>query len=163
VSQPQSVHFDSSGVQSYLNLLQGVITRMAGNSANCKSLCITLVSAIAVVSVDKDKSAFVGVAIVPILLFFLLDAYYLGLEQGFRCTYNEFVKRVQDGVATNSDLFVLMPKRIVQRSQANGLTTKEIQKFNPVLGTLAAISSFAVYPFYLTLLVVLLSVRFLKF
>jgi hypothetical protein len=163
MSQPQPVNFDSSAVQSYLNILQGVITRMASNSANCKSLCITLVSAIAVVITDKEKPTFAWIAFIPILLFFFLDAYYLGLEQGFRCTYNEFVKRVQDGVATPKDLFLLIPKRIVQRSQANGDTTKEVQRFDPVAGTLTAMTSFAVYPFYLTLLLVLLLGRFLIF
>jgi hypothetical protein len=163
VSQPHPVNFDSSSVQNYLNLLQGVVTRMASNSSNCKSLCITLVSAIVVVITEKGKPDFAWITLIPILLFCFLDAYYLGLEQGFRCTYNEFVKRVQDGVATERDLFVLIPKRIVQRNQANGVTTKEIQRFDPVVGTLTAITSFAVYPFYLALLVLLFLGRFLIF
>jgi hypothetical protein len=163
VTQPQPVTFESNAVQNYLNILQGVISRMATNSSNCKSLCITLVSAIAVVITDKEKPTFAWIAFIPILLFFLLDAYYLGLEQGFRCAYNEFVKRTQNGVATTHELFILIPKKIVKRSQANGSITTEIQNFDPVDGTLKAMTSFAVYPFYLTLLVVLLIGRFLIF
>ncbi len=39
------VNFESGAVQSYLGILQGVINRMASNSAGCKTWCITLVSA----------------------------------------------------------------------------------------------------------------------
>ncbi|WP_414544018.1 hypothetical protein [Nostoc sp. CCY0012] len=48
-SQPHKLTPDSNSVQSYLNILQGVIARMANNSASCKTWCISLVSAILVV------------------------------------------------------------------------------------------------------------------
>jgi hypothetical protein len=161
VTHSQPVTFDSSAVQSYLNILQGVISRMATNSSNCKSLCITLVSAIAVVITDKEKTAYAWIAFIPILLFFFLDSYYLGLEQGFRGTYNDFLKKVQNTTATVNDLFILIPKKEVKERQADGSVIKKIQAFNPVDGTLKAMTSFAVYPFYLTLLIVLLLGRFL--
>jgi hypothetical protein len=162
MSSPQ-LTVESSAVQKYLDILQSVISRMAGNSSNCKSVCITLVSAIVVVIADKGKPDFAWITLIPVILFCLLDAYYLGLEQGFRNTYNEFVKKLQNGVATPKDLFLIMPKRIVKKRQADGLTTLEIKAFSPVYGTLKALISFAVYPFYLTLIVVLLLGRFLVF
>jgi hypothetical protein len=156
LSPPPPLTVESSAVQKYLDILQGVINRMAGNSSNCKSICVTLVSAIAVVIADKGKPAFAWIVLIPVVLFCLLDAYYLGLEQGFRVTYNEFVKKLQNGVATPKDLFSVMPKRTVKKHQAEGLTTLEVKAFNPVYGTLKALISFAVYPFYLTLLGMLL-------
>jgi hypothetical protein len=162
MSSPQ-LTVESSAVQKYLDILQSVISRMAGNSSNCKSVCITLVSAIAVVIADKGKPDFAWITLIPVILFCLLDAYYLGLEQGFRNTYNEFVKKLQNGVVTPKDLFLVMPKRTVKKHQADGLTTLETKTFNPVYGTLKALISFAVYPFYLTLIVVLLLGRFLVF
>jgi hypothetical protein len=162
MSSPQ-LTVESSAVQKYLDILQSVISRMAGNSSNCKSVCITLVSAIAVVIADKGKPDFAWITLIPVILFCFLDAYYLGLEQGFRNTYNEFVKKLQNGVATPKDLFLVIPKRTVKKHQADGLTTLETRAFNPVYGTLKALISFAVYPFYLTLIVVLLLGRFLVF
>lgn len=160
---PQPITIESSAGHKYLDILQDVIKRMAGNSSNCKSLCITLVSAIAVVITNKEKSSYVWITLIPVLLFCFLDAYYLGLEQGFRVTYNEFVRKLQNGAATNKDLFVVMPKGTIKKHQANGSTTLEIKSFDPVDGTRKALISFAVYPFYLTLLVLLLLGRFLVF
>ena len=45
------------GTQTYLTLLQGIINRFAANSSNCKTWCVTLVSAIVVFSADKKLSA----------------------------------------------------------------------------------------------------------
>lgn len=142
----QSVHPDSPAVQSYLTLLQGVITRMGTNSSNCKTLCITLVSAIVVIIADKNKPNFAWIALLPIVLLGLLDAYYLGLEQGFRTTYNEFVKKMQQDLATSKDLFVIVPKLLIRKRDGN-----EIRPFSPVLATLIGLTSFSIYPFYLVL------------
>ncbi|MBW4518008.1 MAG: hypothetical protein KME11_22635 [Timaviella obliquedivisa GSE-PSE-MK23-08B] len=162
-SSPQFLTVESSAGHKYIDILQDVIKRMAGNSSNCKSLCITLVSAIAVVVTNKEKASYVWITLIPVVLFCFLDAYYLGLEQGFRVTYDEFVRRLQNGVATTKDLFVVIPKEKIKKHQADGSITLEIKSFAPFRGTLKALSSVAVFPFYLTLLVLLLLGRFLAF
>jgi hypothetical protein len=156
----QTVTFETSAVQNYLDTLQDVITRMAGNSSNCKSLCITLVSAIAVLNTDKTKLNNIWIALIPVLLFCFLDSYYLGLEQGFRGAYNEFVKKLKNDTANTHDLYLFIPKQEVRKRQADRTVIKEIHPFKPLNATLKALTSFAVYPFYLTLLVVLLLARF---
>ena len=80
----KTVGLDSPAVQSYLTILQGVIGRMASNSAGAKTWCIALVSAIIVAVADKGEPRYVWIALVPVGLFFVLDAYYLGLERQFR-------------------------------------------------------------------------------
>jgi hypothetical protein len=147
------LHQESTAVQSYLTALQGVITRMATNSSNCKTLCVTIVAAILVVVADKSKTSFTFVALLPILVLCFLDAYYLGLEQGFRCTYNDFVRKLRDGKATIEDLYVIVPK--------NKVYTQE--KFNPVMATVQGFSSFSVYPLYSTLTAILLLGYFFVF
>jgi hypothetical protein len=107
------LHPESTAVQSYLTALQAVITRMATNSSNCKTLCVTLVAAILVVVADKGKTSFTFVALLPVLLLCFLDAYYLGLEQGFRHTYNAFVAKLRDGNATVADLYIIVAKNKV--------------------------------------------------
>jgi hypothetical protein len=138
---------ESIAVQTYVNILQGIITRMATNSSNCKTWCVTLVSAIVVVIADKAKPNYVLVALLPVILFFFLDAYYLAQERSFRETYNDFVKRIQAGSATINDLFNVAP----------------VRGFNVAKSTFEAMFSFAVYPFYTTLLVLLILGRYLIF
>lgn len=102
---------ESSAVQSYLGILQGIITRMANNSSNCKTWCITVVSAILVVIVDKKQPSYVLIALIPVLLFFFLDTYYLALERGFRDVYNDFVQKLHNNAVTTQDLFEVKPLR----------------------------------------------------
>jgi carbon starvation protein CstA len=97
-----ALNLDSPSVQSYLGILQGVITRMATNSANAKAWCVALVSAIVVIIADKGRPEYVWISCVPIVLFFALDAYYLGLERLFRDVYNGFVRKLHEGTATGS-------------------------------------------------------------
>jgi hypothetical protein len=50
---------------------------MAANSASCKGWCIAITSAILVLVADKSKPDYALIALIPILLFLALDAYYL--------------------------------------------------------------------------------------
>lgn len=99
----------SAAIQVHLGILQNVIDRMAGNSASAKTWCITLVSALLVVAADRQKPNIALIALIPSAVFCLLDAYYLGLERGFRETYNDFVSKVHLGTASASDLYAVTP------------------------------------------------------
>lgn len=137
-----NVNFESGAVQSYLGILQGVINRMASNSAGCKTWCITLVSAIIVVIADKSNTSYVWVALVPISLFLFLDAHYLGLEQRFRDSYNAFIKKLHSGEARIEDVFIVNP--------GGGF-------WITISSTFKAALSLSVWPFY-GLLVVMLGI-----
>jgi hypothetical protein len=134
---------ESPSVQSYLTILQGVITRMASNSAGAKSWCVGLVSAIVVVIADKGSPAYVWIALLPIVLFCFLDAYYLGLERLFREIYNAFIRKLHTGTATVEDVFILPPggTRVVARSAA------------------AACLSLSIWPFYALMVATLFVVK----
>ncbi len=104
-----SLNHEDSAVQAHLTILQNVINRMAGNSAACKTWCVTMVSAIFVVAADKGNPALVPIALGPIIILGGLDAYYLGLERAFRATYNKFIKKLHTGTASPEDLFSVIP------------------------------------------------------
>lgn len=123
-----------ASVQGYLAVLQGVITRMASNSANCKTWCVTAVSGLLILAADKRRPELMVTLAVPIVLFALLDAYYLGLERLFRQGCCNFVKRVHEGSATVTEVFVIQPPG----------TRGEV-----VRATFGSFLSFAVGPFYL--------------
>ena len=88
---------DSSAVQAHLNMMQGVISRMAENSRYCKMWCVTLVAAVLVLVARTGEPQHALIALAPTLLFWGLDAYYLALERGFRKSYCQFVVMLHNG------------------------------------------------------------------
>src|SRR6185436_5494770 len=64
-------------------MIQSVISRMASNSASCKTWCVTLVTALFALAIDKNKPAAILIGLFPLALFCFLDAYYLSLERDF--------------------------------------------------------------------------------
>jgi len=111
---------------------------MAANSASCKAWCITLVSAVLVVVADKGKAQYALIAVIPSVLFLVLDSYYLALERMFRQSYNAFIEKLLVGEVRSRDVYAVAP--------SGGL----------VKGVVRALASFSIWPFYLTLLVMIL-------
>lgn len=138
------VKIDSPGVQSYLEILQGVINRMASNSAGCKTWCIALVSAIIVIVADKGKPRFVWISVFPVLLFLFLDAYYLSLEVRFRDRYNDFIRKLHADEASIEDLYIVTP----------GEGFRNITR-----STIKALFSLSVWPFYGLLIAMMIIMR----
>ena len=138
----EKITLESPSVHSYLTIIQSVISRMAANSSSCKTWCITLVSAIVVIISKNDDPNYVWIAIIPILLFFFLDTYYLSLERQFREVYNSFIRKLHHGEATVEDVFYITPK--------TGLS-------NTFFQFIKATGSISIWPFY-TLLIVMLFV-----
>lgn len=77
----------SSSKLEHLKMLQAVITRMASNSFQVKTWCITLTSALLALSA-KDARHMVFVAYLPVLMFWWLDAFFLHQERLFRELYD---------------------------------------------------------------------------
>jgi hypothetical protein len=71
-------------------------------------------------------------------LFLGLDVYYLALESMFRESYNAAIDKLHTGRLTAQDLYVVSPM---------GNSYKTI---------LASLGSFSIWPFYLTLLVMII-------
>ena len=106
---------ESSAVQKHLEIIQGVISRMAENSRSCKVWCVTLVAAALVLVARTGKADHALIALVPTALFYVLDAYYLMLEKRFRKSYNTFVGKVHIGQVTTSHLYTVIPEGSVAR------------------------------------------------
>lgn len=87
---------------AHLGFIQGVITRMGGNSFLLKGWSVTLVAALFALSAKDANSNFVLIAYFPVLVFWFLDAFFLHQEKLFRKLY--------EGVANgdiSSDLFTM--------------------------------------------------------
>lgn len=109
---PPTYGADSESVRAHLNISQGIISRMANNSANCKTWCVTLVAAILVLVARTDTPVYALIAFVPTILFLFLDAYYLELERYFRGLYNSFVSKLHIGEIELRDLYDFPPPSI---------------------------------------------------
>ena len=75
--------------RQHLTLIQGVITRMNTNSFQIKSWTVTIVSALLALYANSFNVVYIFIATIPVLLFWLLDAYYLQQERKFRGIYND--------------------------------------------------------------------------
>ena len=85
------------------------------------------------------------VALIPILLFMMLDTYYLTLEQGFRDRYNNFIKKLHYNEAEFDEIFLIAP------SEGTDISVKSM---------FIAFCSFSVWAFYLVQILVLIFVGF---
>jgi hypothetical protein len=115
---------------AHLNIVQGIISRLAGFSANAKNFCVTITAALIAVIFDKDlpQLAIAGCAVIVVFLF--IDSYYLALERRYRGLYND----VRQAPLANAADFGL---------RVTPLTPKPI---------LYATLSTSISPFYLALL-----------
>ncbi|MEF1256946.1 hypothetical protein [Vibrio sp. M260112] len=73
----------------HMEMIQGIITRMNSNSFQIKNWAITLVSALMALYGSTNNSKFVFVALLPIVIFWFLDAYYLQQERKYRGLFND--------------------------------------------------------------------------
>ncbi|GHT29154.1 hypothetical protein AGMMS49574_05050 [Bacteroidia bacterium] len=72
----------------FLEMIQGVINRMASNSFLLKGWAVTLLAGIFALAAKDSNFSFFLIAYIPIILFWFLDSYYLQLERKYRVLYN---------------------------------------------------------------------------
>jgi hypothetical protein len=74
---------------AHLGFIQAVISRMGGNSFLLKGWSVTLVAAIFALASKDANIRFVVLAYFPVLVFWILDAFFLHQEKLFRKLYEE--------------------------------------------------------------------------
>lgn len=85
----------------HLELIQGVITRLAQNSFVYKGWAITLVAAIYALAAKEGHPKYLLDALLPIVTFWGLDAYYLRQERLYRKLYDAVRKASQSELDRN--------------------------------------------------------------
>lgn len=73
----------------HLEMIQGVISRLSTNSFFVKGWSVTLASALFALAVQNKEWLFSALGAIAVLVFWLLDAYYLRHERLFRELYND--------------------------------------------------------------------------
>jgi hypothetical protein len=72
----------------HLEMLQSLITRMAGYGASFKSYCITVATAVIGFAFTLHRPAIAALALLPVIAFGVADAQYLRVERRFRDVFN---------------------------------------------------------------------------
>ena len=72
----------------HLEMLQGLITRMAGYGASFKSYCITVATAVVGFAFTLHRPAVAVLALLPVMAFAVADAQYLRVERRFRDVFD---------------------------------------------------------------------------
>jgi hypothetical protein len=94
----------------HLELIQGVVSRMAANQFQCKTWSAAIVGAMVGFAVDKKEPLIAAAAVIPALVFWGLDAWFLDQERRFRELYNAAIAR-DPGLPTMSlNPYALSPK-----------------------------------------------------
>lgn len=78
--------------QKHLEFIQTVINRMAGNSFLLKGWALTLIAALFALSAKDANHAYVVIAYLPVIVFWILDGYFLSQERLFRNLYDDVRK-----------------------------------------------------------------------
>jgi hypothetical protein len=78
---------------SHLNMIQAIILRMSGFSASAKNFCITLLGAIIGISFQRHLPMLIPAAAFIVMVFLVLDVYYLAQERRFRLLYDTVAKK----------------------------------------------------------------------
>ena len=73
----------------HLEMIQGIINRMANNSFLLKGWSVVLISALFALAAKDSHIYFVYLAYFPVVAFWVLDAYYLWQEKLFRGLYDK--------------------------------------------------------------------------
>lgn len=73
----------------HLEMIQGIINRMASNSFVLKGWAITLIAGFFALSNKDSNKMFFLIAYIPLIIFWGLDTHYLKLERKYRNLYDK--------------------------------------------------------------------------
>jgi len=76
------------GKVAHLQMIQSAIDRMANSEFLIRGWTVTLVAGIFALSAKDSDRSFLYIAYLPVVLFWILDSYYLSLERCFRRLYD---------------------------------------------------------------------------
>ena len=129
----------------FIDLLHDTINRMANNSANCKTWLLAIITAVvAYVALHPESVKLLLLIVIVDFVCYILDAYYLQLENNFRDLEADFVNKVltcKDKNIVNDALYDFNFKKL----EDNGVS---IVKKNWI----KALTSNATWIFYLVIL-----------
>lgn len=96
-----------AAVVAHLNMVQNAINRFATQSASCKSWCLSVIGALLSFAAATKTPPLTALAVLPLVVFTMMDAFYLACERAFRGLWSAKVARLRIGTYAAGDLFDL--------------------------------------------------------
>ncbi len=93
-----------ANLEKHLEFILSAISRMAQNSFLARGWCITLTTALLAVASNTDIKVAYALAGVPIIVFWVVDAYYLSLERRYRLLYEQIRMKPVDEINYAMDI-----------------------------------------------------------
>ena len=137
---------DGENKRSHLNMIQQIITRMGNNSFSLKGWSVGIIIAIYAFA-GKNEHKAVIVTLIPLIVFWFLDTYYLMLERKFRELYNEIRLKKENDIDFDMNFNNIK------------INMKDIKKY----GFVNVFFSKTILPFYLVCIITTLIIYLLKF
>lgn len=94
-------------VHKSMDLLQANLDRMCQLSNTCKAWCIALVSAVLLFAIKEQQRDMLMVLMMPVGLFYVLDAYYLSVERELLALARTLAEKVRTKKVQMSDVFMI--------------------------------------------------------
>lgn len=126
------LNIHNTSVQCYLGFAQNIISRLASNSANAKTWCVTLVAGLLALAAGTGENwhLVIKVCYLPVVLFCFIDMYYLFLERFFREKYKEIIAKARALSLTEDDLFAFKgPQSLLCENFFKTVTSHSIWPF----------------------------------
>lgn len=87
----------------HLEMIEAVIERMAKNSFQLKGWAMTLVALVGALGAQGSNIKFMLLAFIPVLGFWVLDAFYLQQERRYRQLYKNVTEKSEDEIDFSLD------------------------------------------------------------
>lgn len=88
----------------HLEFIQAIINRMANHSFLIKGWAITLVVALFALAPKHPNEKYIVIAFLPVVVFWILDGYFLSRERKFRNLYDEVRKKSEEEIDFSMDV-----------------------------------------------------------
>ncbi len=131
---------------NHLNMIQNVITRMGTNSFALKGWSVGIMVAVYAFAGNSNVKAVI-VTVMPLIIFWFIDSYYLMLERKYRCLYDYVREKDEQKIDFSMDL------RDIK------IDLKDVKKYS----FFGIFFSKTIFPFYLVCLATTLIIYFVPF
>ena len=88
----------------HLEFVQAAINRMAGNSFLLKGWAITVAGGLLALTFKEINRHYLYISLVVLVMFWLLDGYYLSRERRFVALYDDVRKRKEEHIDFSMDI-----------------------------------------------------------
>lgn len=87
----------------HIEMIEDVIERMAKNSFQLKGWTMSLIALVGAISAQGSDKRFILLAFIPIIGFWLLDAYYLQQERKYKQLYKNVIEKEENQIDFSLD------------------------------------------------------------